>query len=66
MKIRLLENPGYAGMENAVLPVNVDGRVTGQKAYIPRGEMYRIGAEDGVFSLCPEVCIPAGFWEAVE
>ena len=54
-------------MENVVFPAEVDGRVSGGgKAYIPRGEMYRIGAEDGVFGLCPEVCIPARFWEKAE
>lgn len=66
MKIRLLENPGYGGMENAEFPAVVDGRIVGRKAYIPRAEMYRIGVESGVFGLCPEVCIPVGFWEKAE
>lgn len=66
MKIILLENPGYAGMELVSLPAEVEASARGGKAYIPREELYKIGAESGVFGLCPEVCIPAGFWEPAE
>ena len=67
MKIRLLNNPGYCGMEDVVFPVEVeveantrDGRV-----YVPNRELYRIGATRG-FDVRAVYCFPQGSWEKAE
>ena len=62
MKIRLRENPGYCGMGSVKFPVEVEAEVSGSRAYVPKSELYRIGAKRG-FDALTKYCFPQGSWE---
>lgn len=49
MRIRLLNNGGYAGMENVVFPVEVDSVINISHYRVSNDEMQRIGANMNYF-----------------
>lgn len=65
MKIRLLNDAGYRGMEDVVFPVEVDAEIRNGKAFIPSRELYRVGATCG-FDIMPEYCFPPTVWGYAE
>lgn len=65
MKIRLLSNPGYRGMEDVVFPVEVEAEIREGSARISGKELYRAGASHG-FDGLPAYCFPPAVWEAAE
>ena len=46
MKIRLLSDDGYMGMDNVKFPVEVDAEVDGICATVPESELHRIGCAE--------------------
>ena len=47
MKVKLLNDDGYAGMENVNFPIEVEAEVSGSGyASIPESELHRIGCSD--------------------
>lgn len=65
MKIRLLKNPGYVGMDDVEFPVEVEAEVRDLNVYVPNRELYRIGATRG-FDGLSAYCFPRESWEAAE
>lgn len=45
MKIRLLNNGGYAGMENVIFPVEVDAMIRISNCLVSNDELRRIGVD---------------------
>lgn len=65
MKIRLLNNPGYLGMENVVFPVCVGAEITDGRAWVTYDALVAIGADGDSFFDMPH-SFPAESWEAAE
>ena len=65
MKIRLLNNSGYCGMEDVVFPVEVEANTRDGRVYVPNRELYRIGATHG-FDALQAYCFPQHSWEIAE
>lgn len=63
MKIRLLKNPWYVGMENVVFPVCVEAEIIDGWAWVTYDTLVTIGADGDSFFDMPH-CFPAESWEA--
>jgi len=66
MRIRLLNDAGYMGMEYIEFPVEVEAEVNGPCATVPESEMHRIGCA-GAFEDPDDPFWPfyGNSWEAV-
>lgn len=65
MKIRLLNNPGYLGMEDVVFPVEVEADIADGRAWVTYDTLVAIGADSGSFFEQPH-SFPQESWEAAE